>query len=219
MFLPQCYGIFFIIIIADTYWVLTLFQPLCWVFYVISVNDQNIPQDKYIFISIYTWEDGHLKILRHMSRVLHVVRRGAGSCLTPKSMLLTTKQQCLLKCPCMMLEEARVEGIQAVPEQPWEAGLDPTGGRYLVSRVWLCNLHISFPGTKNNSVILCKNSIIKERKETVPLISEEVVLFDIMFFLLWSDRDPAGLYTNGLKGSYVARLVLNCLRILHTRIT
>ena len=78
MFLPQCYGILFIIIIADTYWVLTLFQPLCWVFYVISVNDQNIPQDKYIFIPIYTWEDGHLKILRHMSRVLHVVRRGAG---------------------------------------------------------------------------------------------------------------------------------------------
>ena len=43
------------------------------------------------------------KILRHMPRVLQVVRCGAGSCLTPKSMILTTKQQCLLKCDYMML--------------------------------------------------------------------------------------------------------------------
>lgn len=126
MFLLQCYGIFFIIIIADTYWVLTLFQPLCWVFYVISVNAKNIPQDKYIFISIYTWEDGHLKILRHMSRVLPAVSRGAGSCLTPKSMLLTTKQQCLLKWPYTMLEEARVEGIQAVQ---WSSSSQSSHGK------------------------------------------------------------------------------------------
>lgn len=54
------------------------------------------------------------KILRHTKKVLQVVRRGAGSCLTPKSMILTTKQQCLLKCRYMMLEEARVEGIQVI---------------------------------------------------------------------------------------------------------
>lgn len=51
----------------------------------------------------------------------------------------------------------------------------------------------------------------------MPLISKEVVLFYTMFFLLQSDRDPAGLYTKHLKGSYIARLILNCLRILHTR--
>lgn len=52
-------------------------------------------------------------MLRYVPRVLQIVRRGAWSCLAPKSMFLTTVLHCLLKCPHMMLEEARTEGIQA----------------------------------------------------------------------------------------------------------
>lgn len=53
-----------------------------------------------------------LKDVKVHAKVLQIVRGGAGSC--PRSMLLTTVLHCFLKCPYMMLEEARVEESQAI---------------------------------------------------------------------------------------------------------
>lgn len=59
-------------------------------------------------------------------------------------MLLATVPYCHLKCPSMVLEpERRGFGLSselAAPRAAMGAGLDPN--RHLVSRDWLCLLHI-----------------------------------------------------------------------------
>lgn len=51
-------------------------------------------------------------MLRYMKKVLQRARGEAGSCLTSKSMILTTKSYCLPKCPYTVLERAEQRGLR-----------------------------------------------------------------------------------------------------------